>query len=108
MTAATAAAASAAAGRGWRGLRRASTCRRTKHGKLNRSFFAGTLWAGNFLLLVQYNLLKLFLTFFANIFIDGHEVFLDRWTNLDYNAVSPVQNAKTPKESGFSSTSRLV
>jgi hypothetical protein len=47
---------------------------RGKDGKLDRGFLAGALGAGNFLQLVDDNLLKVFFAVFADVFVDGHWV----------------------------------
>ena len=46
-----------------------------EYGKLNGVLFAGTLWAGDFLLFVDDNFLELGAAIFANVFVDRH---LDR------------------------------
>src|SRR5258708_40076368 len=43
-----------------------------KDGKLDRGFLAGTLGAGDFLLLVDDDLLEVFLAVFADVFVNGH------------------------------------
>lgn len=45
-----------------------------KDGQLNRCFLAGTLGAGDFLLLVDDDFFKVFVAFFADVFVDGHEI----------------------------------
>src|SRR5438477_2271586 len=82
MAAATAAAASAATA-GWSRLCGASCDRGAKHGKLDRSFFAGTFWAGDFLLAIDDDFFELRFAFVADVFVDGHAWFL--LMTLDYS-----------------------
>src|SRR6266481_5126032 len=74
VAAATAtAAAASAAGEASRRRGRAGAvpgCR--EDGKLDRGFLAGALGAGDFLLLVDDDLLEVFLAVFADVFVDGH------------------------------------
>jgi hypothetical protein len=76
---ATAAAATAATARKRR--RRPGTSavtgaiRGTENRKLYRVFLAAAFRAGDFLLLVQDNFLKLRLAIVANVFVDGHKTF---------------------------------
>src|SRR6266403_5885585 len=80
-TAATASAAGEAAGR--RG-RAGAVPGRGKDGKLDRGFLAGTLGAGDFLLLGDDDLLEVFLAVFADVFVDGHGV-LGRGYRTNYS-----------------------
>src|SRR5205823_13259948 len=75
MAAATAAAASAATA-GWSGSCGAACDRGTKDGKLDRSFFAGTFGASDFLLAIDYDFFELRFAFVADVFVDGHAWFL--------------------------------
>jgi hypothetical protein len=79
-TAAAASAAGEATGRSG-GATRAGC---GKDGKLDRGFLAGTLGAGDLLLLVNHNLLKVLLAVFADIFVDGHLV-LARSCRINYS-----------------------
>jgi hypothetical protein len=79
--ASAAAAAAATARKRRRGLGRSAVTgaiRGTENRKLDRVFLAGAFRAGNFLLLVQDNLLKLRLAIVANVFVDGHMAFSSR------------------------------
>ena len=67
-TATAASAAGEAAGRG----RRTAVSGRGKDGKLDRGFLAGTLGAGDLLLLVDHDLLKMLFAVFADVFVNGH------------------------------------
>src|SRR5271157_1561562 len=89
--AATAAAASAReAARGRGGF---AGTGRGENGKLDRGFLAGALGAGDFLLLVDDNLLKALVAVFADVFVNGHCRESSRWdcnrplhATSDYNA----------------------
>ena len=72
--AAATAAASAATGGGGRfcGSSIAGAVCGCEDGKLNAGLLAGALGAGDFLLLIDDNLLKAGFALFANVFIDGH------------------------------------
>ena len=59
---------------GWRGR---SAHGGSENGKLDRCFLAGTLGAGDFLLLVDDDFFKVFVALFADIFVDRHEVTLE-------------------------------
>ena len=75
VAAATAAAAGAAPSRGSRGLRGravAPAIRGGKYGELDSGFLAGALGAGDFLLLVDHNLLEASVARIAQVFVDGH------------------------------------
>jgi hypothetical protein len=73
VAAATSATATAsAATRKRRPLRRPAITGRRKHRKLKLVLRPSTLRAGNFLLFVDHNLLKLSLAVFADIFVDRH------------------------------------
>ena len=75
VAAATAAAAGAAASRrGREGFGRAAGDGRAKDGKLERSFLAGALGAGDFLLAVNDNFFELGFAVVADVFVDGHSV----------------------------------
>jgi hypothetical protein len=76
VTAATAAAAASAAGRAGGGFWRAPGHRRAKDGKLDFGVFAGAFGARNFLLAIDDNLFELGLTVVADVFVDGHALFL--------------------------------
>ncbi len=52
--------------------RRRAGASRGKDGELNGGLFAGTLGAGDFLLPVEDDLLKLGLAVVADVFVDGH------------------------------------
>jgi hypothetical protein len=52
--------------------RRAGTSR-GKHGELNGRLFAGTLGAGDFLLLVDDDFFEVFVAGITNVFVDGHD-----------------------------------
>src|SRR5258706_7707033 len=86
VAAATAtAAAASAAGEASRRRGRAGAvpgCR--EDGKLDRGFLAGALGAGDFLLLVDDDLLEVFLAVFADVFVDGHGV-LGRGYRTNYS-----------------------
>ena len=71
---AAAAASSATTGEGTGRPRRAvaGTGRGAEDGKLNRSFLAGALGAGDFLLLIDDDLFELGLAVVADVFVDGH------------------------------------
>ena len=55
-----------------------------KDGKLDRSFLAGALGAGNLLLFVDHNLLKVLFAVFADVFVDRHRI-LARSYRINYN-----------------------
>jgi hypothetical protein len=77
IAAATAPAATSAAGKGWGRLSRfvAGAIRGAEDGELDWVLVAGTLGAGNFLSLVQNDLLETSLAILANVFVDGHSRF---------------------------------
>jgi hypothetical protein len=66
---ATATASTREAARGREGIAGAG---RGENGKLDRGFLAGALGAGDFLLLIDDNLLEALVAVFADVFIDGH------------------------------------
>src|ERR1700722_494671 len=73
MAAATPAAATPApAGLRRERFTRSTCCGGTEYGKLDGRFLAGTLRAGDFLLLVDHNFFKLIFAIFADVFVDGH------------------------------------
>ena len=77
VAAATAAAATTAAGKSAGGFRRRAVARaggRAEYRELNRVFLAGTLGAGDFLLLVDNDLLESGAAVFANVFVNRHLV----------------------------------
>jgi hypothetical protein len=71
VAAATAATTTAAAAAGGAAGRRARA-RGGEDGKLNGGFFAGTLGAGDFLLLIDDDFLEAFVAGIADVFVDGH------------------------------------
>jgi hypothetical protein len=89
MAAATTAAASTAATGKAAGRLRGSAVRRTvpraENRKLNRVFLTRTLGASNFLLLVNYDFLKVRFAIVANVFVYGHKPY--------YNAAPPNINS---------------
>jgi len=92
VAAATAAAAGAAAARGGReGFWRAAGDGRAKDGKLERGFFAGAFGAGDFLLLVEDEFFELGFAVVADVFVDGHPMFL--WLNFHYISMAQAGSA---------------
>ena len=60
--------------RGFRRIAVAGSVRGAKHRQLDRVFLPSAAWAGNFLRLVEHDLLKVGLTVVANVFVDGHRI----------------------------------
>jgi hypothetical protein len=71
-TATAAATAAAAARKSAGGGGAAARTGSSKDGQLDRSFLAGALGAGNLLLLVDYDLFKVLVAVFADVFVNGH------------------------------------
>jgi hypothetical protein len=82
-TATTAAASAAGEATGRRGRAGAVACR-GKYGKLDRSFFAGALGAGDLLLFVDDDFLEVFFAVFADVFVDGHKLSSSLYQLLGY------------------------
>ena len=80
VAAAAAAAAASATGR-WRerfcGSAVGGSVCGTEDGQLDRILFAGAAWAGDFLRLVEDDLLEVGLAVVADVFVDGHF-----WTSI--------------------------
>jgi hypothetical protein len=73
VAAATAAAAATSApGEASGRSRGTAVAGRGKHGKLDGGFLTGTLRAGNLLLLVDHNFLKVLFAVVADVFVNGH------------------------------------
>src|SRR6266478_766862 len=101
-TAATAA-ASAATGGGGRfcGSSIAGAVCGCEDGKLNAGLLAGALGAGDFLLLIDDNLLKAGFALFANVFIDGHggcsfDLFRRFGVGFDYSRRRCIRRGPLP------------
>ena len=92
MAAATAATAGAAASGGGReGFGRAAGDGGAKDGKLERGFFARALGAGDFLLFVEDEFFELDFAVVADVFVDGHPMFL--WLNFHYISMAQAGSA---------------
>jgi hypothetical protein len=75
---AAATAAASAPAREAAGRRRGTGASRGEHGKLNRGFLARTLRAGDFRLLVDYDLFEALIATVTDIFVDGHVELFSR------------------------------